>query len=1810
MPNPQHPPSLTPFQEPLLPAPVPPGRRLLEMCMTGELHHLHTHFHPFLTLLPHSLSRPLAPCGTTPLHLACANDDLPLVALLLARGADPDKPNRAGVTPGMVARAAGFVAVEECVARHGAGKGGRTSNRRGGREKEGARRGRTGGAGAVASVAAASPDDAAASDTDSIATHPVPVPSHAPTAAVLSTARVKRPLAHPGPSDPHSGHLHTRTPSSSSPHLDLGHNAQTTTTASSSASLASLPLPSSLPTHPPSQHPSGSLASISSLPLPTQAHSKPAVSLARTAISRAASAASLVVDSDEEGNGGAGGGVRRGASGVGGGGSVGSVGSVGTGPGDGTGTGYGHGERKRATMGSRSASSRADLAPATTITSTRPSTSSASHPSTRLARSRLRDAPPAPLPPSLALSLAKPSPSINVSSSGSPSSAQSAGPAPPQGSLAPTGVPNVLVYVPTAGYSDDPAAPLPRVDLPRRRLPLWDAARLGLKREVCAGVDGGGTGGMAMAVPMDVNTACPATGATALMKAAAAGHAALVRSLMARGASAGVTDRWGLTALVWACLAGHGDCVRAIVDAGGAGGDIDTPRGGWWRWAAGEDGRAGRRVSVRVTPLVAAAYSGSADAVEAVLDAGASVDGRVGPGKGATAITVAAWMKKEDVVRCLLRRGATVDKDGGEPGNWVRSGIVYMKSKASEANVFWSEEVGQEMGMGLGQAVSGIGIGMGQVQGGLVGQMQQVGGSKGGVDGVRKNPFVDTMSHLDAQEGDLVRRLDKMLADGGGLDGGGGVGDDAKMDVIVVSKDGKGAARKNGEMNRGKEAKDKDSHGEGKEDWRKNAMSTLGKRGTLKHKHGLNVEGFDYQTDLIAQLIQSIPDHGTELDVLCLKVYQSVVQLIVSANKSTKHHYVAIVANAILNAGEIVREIEKIEPREFLPMAGSSSNAVVVGASKTSSPSSATVPPEPEGSSIVIVNPSLPAPVTVSTYDVPLFALTEARGIMRWLMAGLREDFPKKVMYATKIAVGVWPPPNAIAEMIQAATEMAKAARRLADVANTTGHWLPNKKLELNVTPFEDSSEAAEPEDKALKAFDYNEYKRRNELKAIEAMSKASDQRGSADNLAGLNIDPNQDFFNAIEAHKKQFATAVQELAAAQKNARKDEYATMASSVHANVDALLDEVNKFDLLSDFSSDIMITKEDSEQLGLALNVPKFPTPLKPLWVQCLQETMNAIDTLVVKAKLASGVWPPPTAATEMIKATIPCVVAVKKLVVLTREATVKIRKTTSEDRKKKEEWRRQWQQNERVKKMFQILENQFWEKQQGLENKENLPETDALNLTTEEEEILKDSSEGLVLEKNPLTGKEFVKGAKLAKLVECLTGHKLPDLEFNSTFLMTHHSFTTSRELLELIIRRYDITPPYGLSQKSFDIFLNKKILPIRIRCCIALKDWISEFFDEDWADDEMLVMRFREFVEKRVASDFQKWSQPLLKILNEKLKGAASHKSPQTTPIVLSPDPPLTPKHITNLSQLAVFLKVNPGNFLEVEPLEMARQVTLVEFEYYRLVRPNECVDVIWGTRRMTEKLEAGLIKTVSKEVMSGPNISKMIKHTNHLTMWVASCIVNNPNIKDRVNFMRYFALFAIACVECNNFNGATGIVAAFCMSPVTRLKRTWELFREKHPKIADQYDQIAELLSPKGQYANYRKALKALQPPVLPFLGVYLTDLTFLELGNQDFLPESHLINFDKRRKAAQIVGEILQYQAVPFSHRPVPALQEFLQSLGHTTDGSPAVQDVTVSDYRQVLFTQDELYDRSSEVEPKPKEESSDDGEEDEEDEGENRS
>lgn len=533
----------------------------------------------------------------------------------------------------------------------------------------------------------------------------------------------------------------------------------------------------------------------------------------------------------------------------------------------------------------------------------------------------------------------------------------------------------------------------------------------------------------------------------------------------------------------------------------------------------------------------------------------------------------------------------------------------------------------------------------------------------------------------------------------------------------------------------------------------------------------------------------------------------------------------------------------------------------------------------------------------------------------------------------------------------------------------------------------------------------------------------------------------------------------------------------------------------------------------------------------------------------------------------------------------------INSRTSEEQKKREKWRKECLQNEQVKKMFQMQD-----KDKRLEDISKVEDA-----SKEELDMLKDSTTGLLLTEDLSSpSKSSVKGGDLARIVMWATSHEFYDQEFITALLMTHHSFTTSLELLDQFIKRYQITPPYGLTQRVFEIYIKRKIVPIRMNVCTILLQWVENFFEGDFAQNESLVLYFRDFVETKITPDFKEMGKKLMNILQEKIN------APVVTKMKITPAASPSTKSdfllIATDASVRHHLEIDAVTFYEyTESSEMAKHLTLIgisafnlDFNHFSRVKPHELLDQIWGERRLKE-LTAG--KSLAGNEITG--ISRMINHTNHLIVWVATKIVNNPALKGRVNALKYFAQTALYCREYKNFNGVTGIVAGLSVAPVLRLKKTWAAFAEKFPKtsqayiftlILSRYAEVAELVSPKGQYGNYRKVLKELSPPAIPFLGVYLTDLTFIELGNPGFIPDSHLINFDKRRKAYQLIKEIQYFQTIPYQFLAIPALIEVLQQLGTTESGPMAL-------FNQTLIPEDQLYDISLVVEPRDEEEDDDD-------------
>jgi uncharacterized protein len=146
-------------------------------------------------------------------------------------------------------------------------------------------------------------------------------------------------------------------------------------------------------------------------------------------------------------------------------------------------------------------------------------------------------------------------------------------------------------------------------------------------------------------------------GETPLMVAARSGHAAVVRQLIAKGAKVNATAARDQTALMWAVSQKHPDVVKALLDHGA---DIQARSKVWSEvMAVPPHGHLDYNRAIPhggETALMFAARVGDLESARLLVAAGANVDDRDAWGVSATAL--AAHAGHEDVVECLLEKGA------------------------------------------------------------------------------------------------------------------------------------------------------------------------------------------------------------------------------------------------------------------------------------------------------------------------------------------------------------------------------------------------------------------------------------------------------------------------------------------------------------------------------------------------------------------------------------------------------------------------------------------------------------------------------------------------------------------------------------------------------------------------------------------------------------------------------------------------------------------------------------------------------------------------------------------------------------------------------------------------------------------------------------------------------------------------------------------------------------------------------------------------------------------------------------------------
>ncbi|XP_073909058.1 rap guanine nucleotide exchange factor 1 isoform X11 [Castor canadensis] len=380
--------------------------------------------------------------------------------------------------------------------------------------------------------------------------------------------------------------------------------------------------------------------------------------------------------------------------------------------------------------------------------------------------------------------------------------------------------------------------------------------------------------------------------------------------------------------------------------------------------------------------------------------------------------------------------------------------------------------------------------------------------------------------------------------------------------------------------------------------------------------------------------------------------------------------------------------------------------------------------------------------------------------------------------------------------------------------------------------------------------------------------------------------------------------------------------------------------------------------------------------------------------------------------------------------------------------------------------------------------------DALELAQSEEEVdelsLIDHNEimaRLTLKQEGDDGPDVRGGSGDILLVHATETDRKDLVLYCEAFLTTYRTFISPEELIKKLQYRYEKFSPFA---DTFKKRVSKNTFFVLVRvvdelCLVELTEEILKLLME-------LVFRLVCSGELSLARVLRK--NILDKVNQKKLLRCANS------------DQPLAARGVA----------ARPGTLHDFHSHEIAEQLTLLDAElFYKIEIPEV---LLWAKEQNEEK---------------SPNLTQFTEHFNNMSYWVRSIIMLQEKAQDRERLLLKFIKIMKHLRKLNNFNSYLAILSALDSAPIRRLE--WQ--RQTSEGLAE----YCTLIDSSSSFRAYRAALSEVEPPCIPYLGLILQDLTFVHLGNPDYIDGK--VNFSKRWQQFNILDSMRCFQQAHYDIR-----------------------------------------------------------------------
>ena len=174
-------------------------------------------------------------------------------------------------------------------------------------------------------------------------------------------------------------------------------------------------------------------------------------------------------------------------------------------------------------------------------------------------------------------------------------------------------------------------------------------------------------------------------------------------------------------------------------------------------------------------------------------------------------------------------------------------------------------------------------------------------------------------------------------------------------------------------------------------------------------------------------------------------------------------------------------------------------------------------------------------------------------------------------------------------------------------------------------------------------------------------------------------------------------------------------------------------------------------------------------------------------------------------------------------------------------------------------------------------------------------------------------------------------------------------------------------------------------------------------------------------------------------------------------------------------------------SLLNIEPLEVARQLTIHSFSVFESINPREWLTPGGGGGG------------------TGTGIGEMSEEFNRVSNFMAERILESGEVEVRAEMMNKCVFVADELLGMKNFHSFMAVMCAFNSAPILRLQKTWKAFRKGWKEGFSRYGELCQIGEMEGNFGQLRKlSTRRSDSPMIPYLGLSLSDITFILDGNK----------------------------------------------------------------------------------------------------------